>query len=67
MRTRCLVFGPKKEEVAEIWRIVRNKEVHILYASSNIVRVIKSRRMRWEGHVAEMRNIYKFWKENLKG
>jgi hypothetical protein len=46
------IFGPKREEVGS-WRKLRN-EVHSLYSSPNIVRVIISRRMRWAGHVARM-------------
>jgi hypothetical protein len=47
------IFGPKREE-DESWRKLRNNELHSLYSSPNIVRVIKSRRMRWAGHVARM-------------
>jgi hypothetical protein len=46
------IFGPKREEVAGDWRRLHNEELHNLYASSNIITVIKSRRMRWAGHVA---------------
>jgi hypothetical protein len=56
------IFGPKREEVAGGWRRLHNEELHNLYASPDIVRVIKSRGMRWAGHVAcmgEMRNRYK--------
>jgi hypothetical protein len=48
-----LIFGPETEE-DESWRKLRNNELHSLYSSPNIVRVIKSRRMRWAGHVARM-------------
>jgi hypothetical protein len=47
------IFGPKSEE-DESWRKLHNDELHSLYASPSIVRVIKSRRMRWQGHVARM-------------
>jgi hypothetical protein len=47
------IFGPKREEDGS-WRKLRNDELHSLYSSPNIVRVIKSRRMRWVGHVARM-------------
>jgi hypothetical protein len=46
-------FGPKREE-DRLWRKLHNDELHSLYSSPNIVRVIKSRRMRWVGHVAHM-------------
>ena len=48
------VFGPKRDEVTGEWRKLHNKEVSDLYAVPNIVRVVKSRRMRWAGHVARM-------------
>jgi hypothetical protein len=51
------VFGPKRGEVTEKWRKLHNEELNDLYSSPNIVRVIKSRRMRWEGHVARMVEI----------
>jgi hypothetical protein len=47
------IFGPKREEDGS-WRKLHNDELHSLYSSLNIVRAIKSRRMRWEGHVARM-------------
>jgi hypothetical protein len=47
------IFGPKREEDGS-WRKLRNDELHSLYSSPNIVRMIKSRRMRWAGHVARM-------------
>jgi hypothetical protein len=49
-----LVFGPKRDEVTEDWRKLHNEKFHDLYSSPTIVRVIKSRRMRWAGHVARM-------------
>jgi hypothetical protein len=45
-------FGPKRDEVTGEWRKLHSEELHILYSSPNI-RHIKSRRMRWAGHVAE--------------
>jgi hypothetical protein len=47
------VFGPKRKEDGS-WRKLHNDELHSLYSSPNIVRVIKSKRMRWAGHVARM-------------
>jgi hypothetical protein len=47
------VFGPKREEDVS-WRKLHNDELHSMYSSPNIVRVIKSRGMRWVGHVARM-------------
>jgi hypothetical protein len=55
------IFGPKREEDGS-WRKLHNDELHSLYSSPNIVRVIKSRRMRWAGHVARMgegRGVYR--------
>jgi hypothetical protein len=55
------IFGPKREEDGP-WRKLHNDELHSLYSSPNIVRVIKSRRMRWAGHVARMgegRDVYR--------
>jgi hypothetical protein len=46
------IFGPKRDEVAGEWRKLNTEELIDLYSSPNIVRVIKSRRMRWAGHVA---------------
>jgi hypothetical protein len=48
------LFGPKKEEVAEGWRILLDEELHNSYFSPNIIRVIKSRKMRWARHAACM-------------
>ena len=48
------IFGPRRDEVMGEWRRLHNKELNDLYSSPNIVRVIKSRRMRWAGHVARM-------------
>jgi hypothetical protein len=48
------IFGPKREEVAGGWRKLHNEELHNLSASSNIIRIIKSRRMRWAGKAAQM-------------
>jgi hypothetical protein len=48
------MFGPEGEEVAGDWRTQHNEELHNLYDSPNIVRMIKSRRMIWMGYVARM-------------
>ena len=57
------IFGPRRDEVTGEWRRLHNEELNDLYCSPNIVRVIKSRRMRWTGHVAcmvEERGVYRF-------
>ena len=48
------VFGPKRDEVTGEWRKLHNEELRDLYSLPNIVRVVKSRRMRWAGNVALM-------------
>jgi hypothetical protein len=56
------IFGPKRDEVTGEWRKLHNEELHDLYSSPNILRVIKSRSMRWAGHVARMedeRGVYR--------
>jgi hypothetical protein len=56
------IFGPKMDEVTGEWRKLHNGELHNLYSSPDIMRQIKSRRMRWAGHVARMgegRNVYR--------
>jgi hypothetical protein len=63
------IFGPKREEVMRGWRRLHNEELHNLYTSPNIIRLIKSSRMSRTGNVActgETRNAYKFWPENVK-
>jgi len=55
------IYGPKRDEETRKWRKLHNKELYDLYSSPNIVRVIKSRRMRWAGHVVcmgEKRDVY---------
>jgi len=57
------IYGPKRDEVTGEWRKLHNEELNNLYSSPNIVQVIKSRRMRWAGHVAHMgegRGVYRF-------
>jgi hypothetical protein len=46
------IFAPKRDEVTGEWRKLHNEELHDLYSSPSIIRIIKSRRMRWAGHVA---------------
>jgi hypothetical protein len=46
------ISGPKKDEVTGEWRKLHNKGLHDLYSSPSIIRIIKSQRMRWAGHVA---------------
>jgi hypothetical protein len=63
------IFGPKRDEVTGDWRKLHNKELHDLYSSPSIIRIIKSRRMRWAGHVArigEKRNAYKILWESQR-
>jgi hypothetical protein len=49
-----IIFGPRRDEVTGDWRRLHNEELNDLYCSPNIVRVIKSRRKRWAGHVARI-------------
>jgi len=56
------IFGPRRDEVTGEWRRLHNEELNDLYSSPNIVRMIKSRRMRWAGHMARMdeeRGVYR--------
>jgi hypothetical protein len=56
------IFGPKRDEITGEWRKLHKEELNDLYSSPNIVRLIKSRRMRWPWHVAgtgERRGAYK--------
>jgi hypothetical protein len=51
------IFRPKRDEVTGGWRKLHNEELHGLYSSPSIARVIKARRMRWAGHVARMGEV----------
>jgi len=66
-RVLSRIFGPKREEVAGGWRRLHDEELHNLYASPNSIRAIKSRRMRWAGHVARMRNVYNILVRKYEG
>ena len=46
------IFGPKRDDVTGEWRRLHNKELYALYFSPNIILMIKSRRLRWAGHIA---------------
>ena len=54
------IFGPKRDEKGK-WRRLHNEELHSFYRSPNIVRVIKSKRLRWAGHVARMEKRKEFF------
>ena len=63
------IFGPKRDEVTREWRKLHKEELNDLYSSSNIVRVVKSRNMRWSGHVAGLREsggVYRVLVGNLR-
>jgi hypothetical protein len=64
------IFGPKRDEATGEWRRIHNEEPNDLYSSPNIIRVIKSRRMRWAGHVAcmgEKRGAYRILVDGAEG
>jgi hypothetical protein len=64
------IFGPKADEVTGEWRKLHNKDLRDLYSSPSIIRIIKSRRMRWADHVArkgEKRNAYRLLVEKPEG
>jgi hypothetical protein len=56
-RVLMRIFGRKRDEVTGGWRKLHNEELHGLYSSPSIVRVIRARRMRWAGHVARMVDV----------
>jgi hypothetical protein len=58
------IFGPKGDEVTGEWTKLHNEELHNFYSSPSIIRIMKSERMRWMGHVAQMgekRNSYRLF------
>jgi hypothetical protein len=55
------IYGPRRAEVTGEWRRLHNEELNVLYSSPNMDRVIKSRRMRWVGHVAHTGERRGFW------
>jgi hypothetical protein len=64
------IFGHKRDEVTGEWRKLHSGELHNLYLSQHIIRQIKSRKIRWAGHVARMgegRNLYRVGKPEGKG
>jgi hypothetical protein len=64
------IFGPTRDEVTGEWRKLHNKELHDLYSSPSIIRIIKPRRMRWASHVARMgekRDAYRLLMEKPEG
>jgi hypothetical protein len=64
------IFGPKRDEVTGEWRKLHNVELHDVYSLVSIIRIMKSRRMRWAGHVArigEKRNMYGLLVEKPEG
>jgi hypothetical protein len=64
------IFGLKRDEMTGEWRKLHNEELRDLYSSPSIIRIIKSRRMRWAGHVArigEKRNAYRLLVGNPEG
>jgi hypothetical protein len=64
------IFGPKGDEATWEWRRLHSEELNDVYLSPNIIRVIKSRRMRWAGHVARMgerRGAYRILVERPEG
>jgi hypothetical protein len=64
------IFGPKRDEVTGEWRKLHNEELRDLYSSPSIIRIIKSRRMRWVGHVSRMRekrNAYRLLVGKARG
>jgi hypothetical protein len=63
-RVQRRIFGPKRDEVTGEWRKLRNEELHDLYSSPRIIRLIKYRSVRWAWHVARMGEKRRKKKEN---
>ena len=64
------IFGAKRDEITGEWRKLHNFKLHALYSSPNIIRSLKSRRLKWAGHVARMehsRNAYRVLVEKPEG
>jgi hypothetical protein len=64
------IFGPKRDEVTGEWRKLHHEELHDLYSSPSIIRIIKSRRLKWADHVQRMvekRNVYRLLVGKLLG
>jgi hypothetical protein len=64
------IFGPKRDGVMGGWRKLHNEELHNLYSSPSIIKIIKLRRMRWTGHVTQMgekRNVYTLLVGKIEG
>jgi hypothetical protein len=70
MRVLRRIFVPKRDEITEGWRKLRNEKLHNLYSSSNIIRTMKPGSMKWAGHVArlgEKRIAYRVLVRESKG
>jgi hypothetical protein len=64
------IFGPKRDGVTGGWRKLHNEELHNLYSSPNIILILRSRKMRWAGHMARIgvkRNVYRLLVGKPKG
>jgi hypothetical protein len=64
------IFGPKRDELIGCWRKLHEEEHHNLCCPPSVIRTMKSRKMRWEGHVAHMgekMNAYRIWVEKPEG
>jgi hypothetical protein len=58
------IFGPKRDEATGKWRLLHSEELHNLYSSPDIIRQVKSKRIKWAGHVARMREERKLYKKD---